>query len=199
MSDPKSYDFTLVLSGVPELTDEVCDALFEAGCDDSTPGQRAGVTFLHFAREADSARAAILSAISEVEGASIGARVARVEPDDLVTMAEIARRAGRSRESIRQLASGERGPGDFPAPMANLGERSPIWRWTDVARWLAEKSGNTAQPQDDLGTVVAAVNAALELRRQAEAIPNAEDLYESVLASGKAKRRAGKAGTRVPS
>ena len=31
MKEPQTYDFTLILSGVPELTDAVCDALFEAG------------------------------------------------------------------------------------------------------------------------------------------------------------------------
>jgi hypothetical protein len=193
----KTYDFTLILSGVPELTDDVCDALFEAGCDDAVLGQREGVAFLDFGREADSARAAILSAIDAVEGAGIGARVVRVEPDDLVTMAEIARRAGRSRESVRQLVTGERGPADFPAPVANLGKRSPIWRWTEVARWLAEQGGRLTGPGDELGTIVAAVNAALELRRQSEAIPDAYQLYESVLRSGERKRRHGKARGRA--
>jgi hypothetical protein len=82
----QTYDFTLILSGVPELTDAVCDALFEAGCDDAVLGQRDGVVFLDFGREADSAQAAILSAIAAVEGAGIGAQVVRVEPDDLVTI-----------------------------------------------------------------------------------------------------------------
>jgi predicted DNA-binding transcriptional regulator AlpA len=193
----QTYDFTLILSGVPELTDEVCDALFEAGCDDAVLGQREGVTFLDFGRDANSARAAILSAIDAVEGAGIGARVVRVEPDDLVTMAEIARRAGRSRESVRQLAKGWRGPGDFPAPVANLGKRSPIWRWTEVARWLAERGERFTGAREELWTVVPALNAALELRRQSEALPDANQLYESVLRSGERKRRHRKARGRA--
>src|SRR6266545_5566987 len=123
----QTHDFTLVLSGVPELTDELTDALFEAGCDDATVGQREGVVFLDFSREARSPREAILSAVTAVEGAGVGARVARVEPDDLVTMAEIARRAGRSRENIHQLVTAERGPGGFPPPVANLTKRSSVW------------------------------------------------------------------------
>ena len=79
----QTYEFTLILSGVPELTDAVCDALFEAGCDDALVGQREGITFLDFGREAESAQAAISSAIAAVEGAGIGARVVRVEPDGL--------------------------------------------------------------------------------------------------------------------
>lgn len=78
----QTYDFTLILSGIPELTNEVCDALFEAGCDDAVLGQREGVVFLDFGREADSAQAAVQSAITAVESAGIGARVVRVESDD---------------------------------------------------------------------------------------------------------------------
>ena len=78
----QTYDFTLILAGVPELTDEVTDALFEAGCDDATVGQREGAVFLDFTREAKSRTEAIQSAIAAVEGAGIGARVVRVGPDD---------------------------------------------------------------------------------------------------------------------
>ncbi|MCI0457276.1 MAG: hypothetical protein L0Z62_09885 [Gemmataceae bacterium] len=184
----QTYDFTLVLSGVPELTDELTDALFEAGCDDATVGQREGVVFLDFSREARSAREAILSAVAAVEGAGVGARVAHVEPDDLVTMAEIARRAGRSRENVHQLVTGERGPGGFPPPVANLTKRSPVWRWTEVARWLAEKEG-AAGAAEDGGAAVAAVNAALELRRHVRSGAEAKEVLGQLLASPRRKRK----------
>ena len=32
------YDFTLILTESLELTDDLADALFAAGCDDGTPG-----------------------------------------------------------------------------------------------------------------------------------------------------------------
>ena len=32
------YEFTLILTGPIELTEDIADALFEAGCDDGTPG-----------------------------------------------------------------------------------------------------------------------------------------------------------------
>lgn len=57
----------------------------------------------------------------------------RVEPDDLVTMSEIAERRGRSRESVRVLVAGRRGRGDFPAPVSHLRSRSRLWRWPEVA------------------------------------------------------------------
>ena len=37
------YEFTLVLSGSLELTEDIADALFETGCDDGTPGTCDGV------------------------------------------------------------------------------------------------------------------------------------------------------------
>jgi hypothetical protein len=71
----QTCEFTLILSGLSEVTDEMTDALLEAGCDDALVGTRDGVVFLDFSREADSLRVAILSAIADVEKAGIGARV----------------------------------------------------------------------------------------------------------------------------
>ena len=84
----KTYTFTLIVSGVRELTDEVCNALFEAGCDDALPGSSDGVVFLDFTREASSIQDAVLSAIRDVERAGVGARVVRLEPDELMAMPE---------------------------------------------------------------------------------------------------------------
>jgi predicted DNA-binding transcriptional regulator AlpA len=179
-----SYDFTLVLDGVSDLTDEVTDALYGGQCDDALVLMRDGVVYVDFTREADSFAEAVLSAINDVESSEIGARVVRVEPDDLVDMAEIARRTGRSRESVRQLVHGERGPGTFPPPVANLRRRSPIWRWTDVMRWFAERqvpSAPSAVPATgspsvylDASVLTAALNASLELRRQLVAMSEAQ-------------------------
>ena len=43
--------FTLTLAGVTELTPARADALFEAGCDDATPGSCAGVVTVGLDRE----------------------------------------------------------------------------------------------------------------------------------------------------
>lgn len=53
---------------------------------------------------------------------------------DLVGAAEIARRLGRSRQSIDQLARGHRGAGTFP-PAEIVESRSRVWRWVEVAEW----------------------------------------------------------------
>ncbi len=75
----QTRSFTLILTGLAELSDDISDALFEAGCDDALIGIRDGVVFLDFDREASSFREAVLSAIADVEGAGIGATVLRVE------------------------------------------------------------------------------------------------------------------------
>ena len=73
------HDFTLALTGISALDERVLDALFEAGCDDATPSVRSGRVYLTFSRRADSMKDAILSAISDVDKAQVGAQVIRVE------------------------------------------------------------------------------------------------------------------------
>jgi hypothetical protein len=71
------YDFTLMLTASLELTDDLADALFAAGCDDGTPGTCHGVFSIDFHREALSLEEAMRSAIEDVRAA--GYEVARVE------------------------------------------------------------------------------------------------------------------------
>ena len=71
------YEFTLILKGARELTEEIADTLYEAGCDDGTPGTCNGVFSIDFHREADSLESALRSAIANVKSA--GYEVDRVE------------------------------------------------------------------------------------------------------------------------
>jgi hypothetical protein len=73
------YDFTLILTESLELTDDLANALFAAGCDDGTPGTCQGVFSIDFHREAESLEEAIRSAIADIRTA--GYAVARVEMD----------------------------------------------------------------------------------------------------------------------
>lgn len=75
------YEFRLVLSEA-RVSDEDCDALCRAGCDDGTVVTRNGRTYIAFDREAESLEEAIRSATAEVMSA--GFEVARVEMDALV-------------------------------------------------------------------------------------------------------------------
>lgn len=74
------FDFQLVLGDVEVMTDEIADALFEAGCDDGTPFSSQGVAAVGFAREANSLEEAIRSAIADVNRA--GFAVSRAKPAD---------------------------------------------------------------------------------------------------------------------
>ncbi len=81
----QEYEFTLILSGVPELTREVLDALYEAGCDDALIGMRDGMAYAEFCREGASFQEAMQSATRDVERTGVSAKVEQVERDELVT------------------------------------------------------------------------------------------------------------------
>lgn len=65
----KSYDFTLVLADVSEVTDDQGDALFEAGCNDGTIVSRDGQVFVDFTRESASLEQAINAAAADMKRA----------------------------------------------------------------------------------------------------------------------------------
>ena len=71
------YEFTLILKGSHELTEEIADELYRAGCDDGTPGTSNGVFSVDFHREANTLEEAINSAIGNLKSA--GYEVDRVE------------------------------------------------------------------------------------------------------------------------
>jgi len=164
----KTHRFTLVVEGPDLQDDRVVDALFEAGCDDATVGRLGAVQYLDFDREAETLADAVFGATEAVEAAVPATQVVHLEPDELVTMAEIAQRTGRSRESIRLLANGERGPGGFPPPATHFKSRSRMWEWHAVATWFADALGEVGLP-DPSGApdFIAAFNAGLKLRRTA--------------------------------
>jgi hypothetical protein len=77
-SDPtRSHAFTIILAGVDEMTPELADTLYAAGCDDCSPSSIGPIVSLAFDREAGSLGEAIGSAIADVERA--GLAVAKVE------------------------------------------------------------------------------------------------------------------------
>lgn len=95
----KTHKFTLVLSGVSELTPELADTLFEATGGDIELNMRDGIAFVEVARAARTLREAITSVIREVEGAGLGLRVLRVESEVANTIAKInARLLGTTHE-----------------------------------------------------------------------------------------------------
>ncbi len=77
------YAFALILKGPFELTEEISDELFEAGCDDGTLGICNGVFSIDFHREGDSLEAAICSAIANVKSAGYEVERAEIEVEDM--------------------------------------------------------------------------------------------------------------------
>ena len=156
-----TYHFTLVVDGTDIQSGATVDGLYEAGCDDALIGRADGVQYIEFDREAASLAEAVLSAVADIERVD-GIRVLRIADAGLVSMADIASRTGRTRESVRLLVTGARGPGGFPPPVTDPRGRYRLWRWSDVERWLATSLGEETASSED--HVVAAINARLELR-----------------------------------
>jgi hypothetical protein len=173
---PATHSFTLFLSGADVLDDEQFDALYEAGCDDALFGARDGAQYGAFDREADSFSEALASAIEDVTSAVPGLQVVRIEPDELVTMAAIAKRSGLSREYIRLLSTNQRGPGGFPAPVTYADHKTRLWHWPDVAHWLTEHERAKVDLDAHAADLVAAMNAAFDLREHARHLHDKHDL-----------------------
>jgi len=73
------YEFTLVIGEAIELTEEIADELFAAGCDDATPGTCDGVFVIDFCREAETLEEAIQSAIANTRQAGLTAAQIQIE------------------------------------------------------------------------------------------------------------------------
>ena len=157
-----TFQFTLIVDG-PDLQDQpLIDQLFEAGCDDATIGSRDGVQYVDFDREAEALDDAILSAVEDLETLE-GVKVIRIADAGLASLADIATRVGRTRESVRLLMNGTRGPGNFPKPVTDPRSRYRLWHWSEVARWFKEHRGEF--PAVAGHELAAMCNAALEIRR----------------------------------
>ena len=173
---PTIHNFTIFFSGADVLDDEQFDALYEAGCDDALFGVRDGAQYGAFDREAESFSEALASAIEDVISAVPGLQVVRIEPDELVTMAAIAKRSGLSREYIRLLSTNQRGPGGFPAPVTYADHKTRLWHWPDVAHWLTEHERAKVEVDAHAADLVAAMNAAFDLREHARHLHDKHDL-----------------------
>jgi hypothetical protein len=132
----KTYEFTLLLDRAREVNEELENEIFELGFDDALLYSQGGVVCLDVSREATSFYEAVVSALKQIEKSNLGLKVAAVEPGDLVTASEIARRLSVSREYVRLLISGKRGKGIFPSPISRIGVKNYIWSWSEVVRFM---------------------------------------------------------------
>ena len=154
----KIYEFSIIASGLDRDAPDFESKFYDAGCDDATISFQKGHIIVDFSREAATIEAAVSSAVENVIAA--GATVERVEPDPLVSLAEIAARTGMTRAAITQYSKGQRGK-KFPAPVARITSDSPLWDWYGVAQWLFSKKKLTRAAVVEALTVKAA-NEAIE-------------------------------------
>lgn len=157
-----TYEFTVTLDRA--LVDEDYDRIFEAGLDDTTPGTEDGRGVLMVSRDAESLSAALVSIVEDAERA--GFRVVGVEGEDLVSLTTIAKRLGRSYESLRLIVHGKRGTGGFPAPLS--GDGWALYSWANVSTWFLANYG-TGQPVTDDERLIAAADHLLRARALVDA------------------------------
>lgn len=158
------YTFTLKyqLADDDRDPDALVERLGEAGCDDALVGiGQPGRLALEFTREADSADAAVRSALADVRSAAPSARLIEVAPD-LVGLTDVADIVGVSRQNMRKLMLAH--PGSFPTPV-HEGSAS-IWHLADVLAWLqARGSYSLARGVMDVARVALQVNVVKEAQR----------------------------------
>jgi len=135
------FGFTVIAShprgNDARYSDDVAESLFEAGCDDCTPGICNGVWVIAFDREARNFSHAVASAIRDVESA--GLTVLRVEPDTYVNAAEIAERLHVSREAVRKWLRSSPDAPPPPPPAIGASGPSPLYDWPRFLRWLRRR------------------------------------------------------------
>lgn len=133
------YEFTLKFKLPPADTsaDNLIELLGAAGCDDALIGiGKTGRIALNFTREAESASAAVLSAIADVQRAIPGARLIEAAPD-YVGLTDVAELLGMSRQNMRKLMTSYL---DFPCPIHE--GSSQIWHLESVLQWLSRSGGS---------------------------------------------------------
>jgi predicted DNA-binding transcriptional regulator AlpA len=155
------YTFTLKyrLSEQDCNHDEIVERLGDAGCDDALIGVgQPGRIALQFTREANSAQAALVSALGDVKGAVPGAKLVEAAPD-FVGLSDVADVIGVTRQNMRKLMVSH--AMSFPAPV-HEGSAS-VWHLADVMAWLQAKGTyKLEQAVFDVAVTAMQVNLAKE-------------------------------------
>lgn len=128
-----TYTVSLILENV-ELTDEVLDDLF-AAIEDVVPSSIDRIVKVTAPVEATDDETAAFHLVDQLQAVLPQAVPVRLD-QDLVSISDIAERTGRTRESVRLLVDGKRGPGEFPAPVGSVGDAIRVWPWALVVDWF---------------------------------------------------------------
>lgn len=86
----KTYEFVVTLAKGAQHSDELVEALFEAGCDDGSVWSHGDVVQIGFSREGESLEAAIRSAIGDVQKAGVRVVEVTLEADSLSARDQIS-------------------------------------------------------------------------------------------------------------
>jgi hypothetical protein len=155
-----SYEFTLLVDR--DATDEpYAEALFEVAEGGMIPEGGPAGNVVHVAQEAETLAEAITSTVHAVE--SVGVNVVGLQSDDLVSLKDIAARTGRTYESVRLLATGQRGPGGFPAPLST--GQWALYSWAETSAWFEAHFPATALACSEFDREIAAADHLLRARR----------------------------------
>jgi len=176
-----TYWFELEIGPVDDLED-AAERLYSFCGDGQIAGDEHGGTIM-FSREALSAMKAILSAIDDSERA--GLSVTGVT-EDLVTVEDIAEKTARTAQAVGHWVTGERGPGQFPAPVIHRSSRVKLYSWAQVARWLSDaRLGEIDTVAAEVASAAAAVDALLRARHVLSDAPTAQRVAMTQLIAGK--------------
>ncbi|HEY6959142.1 MAG TPA: hypothetical protein VI814_09985 [Candidatus Limnocylindria bacterium] len=163
------YNFRLLLEVAHEPTDAELDALYGLTDSEASFGSDDSGWYAEFDREAPDYASAVLSAIEQLDRApqGIGVRKLASDEDALVSAAEIARRAELTRQAVNLYVDGERNRdlGPFPTPLATFASGQRIWRWGDVAPWIARATRRDVSRSEER-ELTAVLNDFLDLRRR---------------------------------
>lgn len=162
----KEYDFALVASYAQSIDESVllqlADAIYQAGCDDSTVMSKGNTIIIEFDREAQSYEGAVVSAIQDLNKVE-GLTVKSVDAGQYVGLSDAAELSELTRSALSKFAKGDRGDGSFPSPYLRVASKTPLYDWSEIALWLEER-GLVEQGIAKNARVTSHINMALKLR-----------------------------------
>ncbi|QEI04723.1 DNA-binding protein [Pigmentiphaga aceris] len=160
------YTFTLKYQLSPQdcNPDEIVERLGAEGCDDALIGiGQPGRIALDFARDAQTAKDALLSALADIRRAVPSAKLIEASPD-FVGLTDVAEIVGVSRQNMRKLMVTH--ATSFPAPVHE--GSSAVWHLADVLSWLQAKGGYLLTPAIvEIAATTMQINLAKEARQMA--------------------------------
>ena len=165
--------FTMIFEGIDPEAEPDLDASSDARYYFSYANNLAYVTVVVDGRNCIDAA---FDLVDLVEHTIPGARALKVDPD-LVSVSDIAERAGLSRETVRLYAAGRRFAG-FPAPIGVVGDNIRIWAWSEVNDWLQDHGHGVSE--QSMGWAERAKVDAMLANRQALPVPPPTDAESKV-------------------